>query len=109
MSDPISPFGISGKGYKATHPVNALLNYTVHAARLERALTPAGLDPYAGTLHVDSDARASAAWDVLELLRAKLDQQVLAWVRKQRWRRHDFDVDDDGMVTLGMNVSRVAR
>ena len=80
----------------------------MHAARLERALSIKGLDPHAGFLHVDSDYRASLAWDCVELLRAAIDRTVFAWAAEQRFRRGDLEVDADGVVWLGAGLIAAA-
>lgn len=71
--------GISGKGYKATHPVNALLNYAyaILAGQVERALQIAGLYVAVGSLHADKDGRASLVYDLMEPLRPAVDKTIL--------------------------------
>jgi CRISPR-associated protein Cas1 len=94
----------------ATHPFNALLNYgyVLTAARLEREATLFGFDAAFGFLHVPDDYRASLAWDLLELVRADVDEAVWRFARERRWRRGDFDTDRRGRVWLGEPLARVA-
>jgi hypothetical protein len=105
---------LSGSNQRASHPVNALLNfaYAASAARVERALTLAGLDGGLGFLHAPDPYRASLAWDVLELLRAGVDSAVVQRVRRGvpaaengadtnrfgRWPKRAFRQLEDGSV-----------
>lgn len=61
--------GREGRG--ATDPLNAALNYGygVLYAQAERALVLAGLDPYAGFLHVDRPGKPSLTLDFIEEFR----------------------------------------
>lgn len=90
---------LTGSGRKAVHPVNAMLNYgyTILAGRIERTLVFDGYDPAAGSLHVHLDGRASLAWDLIELLRPTVDEQLIGWVQTQKWRKRDFEVNDEGI------------
>jgi CRISPR-associated protein Cas1 len=100
--------GISGKGYKATHPVNAILNYAyaILAGQVKRALQIAGLDVAVGSLHADQDGRASLVFDLMEPLRPIVDQTIFTWVAKQRWRRADFVVDRQGVIRVHPQLGR---
>jgi CRISPR-associated protein Cas1 len=73
--------GISGKGYKASHPINALLNYAyaILAGQVERTAQLAGLDVAVGSLHADQDGRPSLVFDLMEPLRPVVDQAILSW------------------------------
>ncbi|SFF01769.1 CRISPR-associated endonuclease Cas1 [Nitrosomonas sp. Nm166] len=101
--------GISGKGYKATHPVNALLNYAyaILAGQVERVLQIAGLDVAVGSLHSDQDGRASLVFDLMEPLRPQVDRVIFSWVAAQRWRRSDFVVDRQGVIRMHPQLARV--
>jgi CRISP-associated protein Cas1 len=87
------------------HPLN--YGYIVLAGRIERVLVFDGYDPAAGTLHAAIDERASLAWDLIELLRATLDKQLVGWVQKQKWSKLDFEVNGDGAVYLCQQLARV--
>jgi CRISP-associated protein Cas1 len=101
--------GISGKGYKATHPVNAILNYAyaILAGQVERALQIAGLDVAVGSLHADQDGRASLVYDLMEPLRPVVDKIIFNWVITQRWRRADFVIDRQGVIRVHPQLARV--
>ncbi|SDU31046.1 CRISPR-associated endonuclease Cas1 [Nitrosomonas ureae] len=100
---------LTGSGRKAVHPVNAMLNYgyTILAGRLERALVYEGYDPAAGALHAYLDGRPSLAWDLIELLRPTVDEQLIGWIQTQKWRKRDFEVNDEGKVYLRQQLARV--
>ncbi|MBI4696054.1 MAG: CRISPR-associated endonuclease Cas1 [Gammaproteobacteria bacterium] len=100
---------LSGSGRKATHPVNAILNYSyaILAGQVQRALEARGFDVAVGHLHSDSDGRPSLVYDLMEPLRPKVDEQVLTWVMAQKWRRTDFVVDAEGVVRLHSALARV--
>ena len=94
---------------KATHPVNAILNYAyaVLAGQVQRAAIAKGLDVAVGSLHADSDGRDSLTYDLMEPLRPLVDERVLGWVRGCRWRRTDFKVTVEGVVRLHMDLAKV--
>lgn len=65
----------------ATDPFNAALNYGygILYSEVERALVLAGLDPYAGFLHVDRPGKASLVFDLVEEFRQTVvDRTVIA-------------------------------
>ena len=93
---------ISGGPRHATHPVNAILNYTysVAAAQLTRSLIAFGFDSTVGFLHADAQGRHSLTYDALELVRADIDARILPWVATHVWKRADFPVTPEGVVRL---------
>jgi CRISP-associated protein Cas1 len=75
--------GRSGRG--AVDPVNALLNYGygVLAQAVWGAVLNAGLEPYAGFLHVDRPGKPSLVLDLMEEFRAPVvDRPVIAMCRR---------------------------
>lgn len=65
----------------ATDPFNSALNYGygILYSQVERALVLAGLDPYAGFLHVDRPGKASLVYDAVEEFRQTVvDRTVMA-------------------------------
>lgn len=101
--------GISGKGYKATHPVNAILNYVyaILTGQVERALQIAGLDVAVGSLHADQDGRASLVYDLIEPLRPVVDKIIFNWITPQIWRRADFVIDRQGVIRVHPQLGRI--
>lgn len=86
------------EGRGATDPVNSLLNYGygILYGTVERALVQAGLDPFAGFIHVDRPGKPSLTLDFIEEFRqAIVDRVVFGLVTRQ------FIVQQDqkGMMT----------
>lgn len=82
--------GRIGRG--ATDPVNSLLNYGygILYGQTERALTLAGLDPYAGFIHADRSGKPSLVLDFIEEFRqVAVDRVVFGLVARQ------FTVEQD--------------
>jgi CRISPR-associated protein Cas1 len=100
---------ISGGPRHAMHPVNAILNYSysVVAAQITRTLQASGFDSAAGFLHTDAEGRHSLTYDVLELLRAEIDNSILPWVASHTWKRPDFPVTPEGVVRLQPTLAAV--
>ncbi len=75
----------------ATHPINAILNYgyAVAAGMIKRHAVMAGLDVACGSLHAD------------------IDKLLLGWAKTVTWRRTDFFIDVQGVVSLEPNLKRV--
>jgi CRISPR-associated protein Cas1 len=79
----------------ATDPINAGLNYGygILYGQVERAIVLAGLDPYAGFLHVDRSGKPSLVLDLIEEFRAAaVDRAILSLVNKGS----GLAVDDKG-------------
>ncbi len=73
--------GREGRG--ARDPLNAALNYGygILYGQVERALVLAGLDPYAGFVHVDRPGKPSLTLDLIEEFRAPVvDRTILGMV-----------------------------
>lgn len=70
--------GFVGRDQEGRDPINAALNYGYGILRLEclKALLVAGLDPYAGFLHVDKSGRPSLLLDFMEPFRFAIDKVV---------------------------------
>jgi CRISPR-associated protein Cas1 len=67
------------EGRGATDPVNSLLNYGygILYGQIERALVLAGLDPFAGFIHVDRPGKPSLALDMIEEFRQVAVDRVI--------------------------------
>jgi CRISPR-associated endonuclease Cas1 len=72
----VSP--LSGSPRLAANPVNAILNYlyAVLEAECRLAVAALGLDPEMGVLHMDTTNRDSLACDLMEPIRAEVDDLV---------------------------------
>jgi CRISPR-associated protein Cas1 len=86
------------KGRGATDPVNAALNYSygILYGQVERSLVLAGLDPFAGFLHVDRPGKPSLTLDFIEEFRpVVVDRTVFGLANKNV----AFDFDEHNMLT----------
>ncbi|GIV79348.1 MAG: CRISPR-associated endonuclease Cas1 [Litorilinea sp.] len=82
----------------ARDPFNAALNYGygILYSQVERALVLAGLDPYAGFLHVDRPGKASLVYDLVEEFRQTVvDRTVMAIFN----RGMAVELDERGQLT----------
>jgi CRISP-associated protein Cas1 len=92
-------YGFSGRsGRGAVDPVNAALNYGygILYGQCERCLVLAGLDPYAGFLHVDRPGKPSLTLDFIEEFRQPaIDRTVIGLANKGV----SFEQDDKHLLT----------
>ncbi len=92
-------YGFSARtGRGATDPVNSALNYGygILYGQIERCLVLAGLDPYAGFLHVDRPGKPSLTLDFIEEFRpVVVDRTVFGLANKNV----AFEQDEKGMLT----------
>ena len=75
--------GFEGRSRDRGDPVNIVLNYAygILYPIVWRALLLAGLDPYAGYLHVDRSGKPVLAFDYIECWRpVVVDSQVVQWL-----------------------------
>ncbi len=82
----------------ATDPFNSALNYGygILYHQVQQAIVLAGLDPYAGFLHVDRPGKPSLVLDLIEEFRAPVvDRTVLGLAT----RNVPFELDDAGRLT----------
>jgi CRISPR-associated protein Cas1 len=80
-----------------TDPVNSALNYGygILYSHVERATILAGLDPYAGFVHVDRPGKPSLVLDLIEEFRQPVvDRTIFGLVNK----RVALEVGDDGLL-----------
>lgn len=82
----------------ASDPINSLLNYGygILYGQVERALVLAGLDPYAGFLHVDRPGKPSLVLDLIEEFRAVAVDRVVFGLAI---RDYKIQQDERGMLT----------
>ncbi len=88
--------GRTGRG--ATDPVNSALNYSygILYGQIERSLVLAGLDPFAGFLHVDRPGKPSLTLDFIEEFRpVVVDRTIFGLANKNV----PFDFDENKMLT----------
>jgi CRISPR-associated endonuclease Cas1 len=92
----------------AKSPVNAALNYgyAVALGNCTRALVGLGLDPAFGFLHHgDVVGRLSLSYDVIELIRPRVDHAVFQFLRSRAFDRKEFE-EAGSQVLLGPKVAR---
>ncbi len=91
-------YGFAGRiGRGATDPVNSALNYGygILYGQVERSLVLAGLDPYAGFLHVDRPGKPSLTLDFIEEFRpVVVDRTVFGLANKNV----SFEFDENKML-----------
>lgn len=86
------------KGRGAADPINAALNYAygILYGQVERSLVLAGLDPFAGFLHVDRPGKPSLTLDFIEEFRpVVVDRTIFGLANKNV----SFDFDEHNMLT----------
>ena len=76
----------------APDPVNAMLNlgYTLLRNRLASAIRHAGLNPRLGIFHIGRGGHTALASDLMEPLRAVVDNCVLTLSAKRQFKQEDF-------------------
>jgi CRISPR-associated endonuclease Cas1 len=87
--------------YRATDPVNAILNYlnAIALAEVRIGLLTFGLDPGLGFAHVDAN-RDSLACDVIEAARPQVEAWLLDFLAKRPLRASEFCEERDGRCRL---------
>ena len=95
----------------ATHPVNAMLNYTygVLMARTQVQLIAEGYDPTIGILHGRESERGSYpafALDRMEPMRPVVDRAILELVKTEAFSGGDFSIQSDGVCRLNPELAR---
>ena len=80
--------GFRGRSQEPADPVNASLNYGygILYGLSWRALVLAGLDPYAGYLHVDRSGKPTLSFDYVEMFRAHVVDKPLIRLLRAGWR-----------------------
>lgn len=98
----------SGRNRHATHPVNAMLNYSyaVLESQVRIATVSKGLDPQIGYLHASRPGRVALVYDLMEPLRPRIDRLVLSFVRSKTFAPNDFVLGPDGVCRLHPQLAR---
>jgi CRISPR-associated protein Cas1 len=95
IADDIAWLGREHRG--ATDPINSALNYgyAILYTQVDRAVVLAGLDPFAGFVHVDRSGKPSLVLDLIEEFRQPVvDRAVFSMLGKGT----EIQVDDNGML-----------
>jgi CRISPR-associated protein Cas1 len=101
--------GRKPKNWKASHPINAMLNYAyaVRAAQLQIQAVADGFDPYAGIMHHSRPDFPAYVYDLIEPERPKVDAEILAFVQSRTFSAADFVIRSDGACRLTPQLARV--
>jgi len=94
---------------RATHPVNAMLNYLygILEIRTRIQVVADGYDPTRGILHGDgASGRDTYVFDLMEAGRPKAERFVLSILRENVLRADDFTTNSSGTCRLNLEMSR---
>lgn len=86
------------EGRGATDPINSLLNYgyAILYGQVERALVLAGLDPFAGFVHVDRPGKPSLVLDLIEEFRQVAVDRVVFGLANRHFK---VEQDEKGLLS----------
>ena len=101
--------GRKPKNWKASHPINAMLNYAyaVKAARLQIQAVADGFDPYIGIMHHSRPDFPAYVYDLIEPERPKVDGAIIAFAQSRKFSGADFVLRSDGVCRLSPQLARV--
>lgn len=102
------PSAVTGTNRRATHPVNAILNYAygVLEGEVRIAIAVRGLDATQGVLHASHPGRHALAYDLMEPLRPVVDRAVIRFLEKETLHPADFPLEEDGSCRLHPELAR---
>jgi CRISPR-associated protein Cas1 len=94
--------GKLAKNERATHPLNALLNYAYRMleGRLQIEALTQGYDPHIGVMHQGYRGSPAYIFDVMEPERPEVDRAILRFIRDHPLAPADFIIRSDGVVRL---------
>jgi CRISPR-associated endonuclease Cas1 len=98
---------LTGSPRVAVNPANAMLNFLYGLLACESRLAAAaiGLDPGLGVLHLDTAARDSLAYDLMEPIRASVDAFLIDWLTRDLLKREWFTERLDGNCRLTASLA----
>ena len=101
--------GRKAKNWKASHPINAMLNYAyaVRAAQLQIEAVADGLDPFTGIMHHSRNGFPAYVYDMIEPERPKVDAAILAFAQSRTFSGADFILRKDGVCRLSPQLARM--
>lgn len=99
---------VSGRNRRATHPVNAMLNYAyaVLESQVRIEAVTQGLDPTIGYLHSCRRGRVALVFDLMEPLRPRVDHVLLSFVRSHTFSSTDMIMNASGVCRLHPQLAR---
>jgi CRISPR-associated endonuclease Cas1 len=97
-----------GKNGRATHPVNAILNYAyaILEAQVRIQIVAEGYDQSISYLHVSRPNRPGLVLDFMEPLRPIVDREVLRFLQANTFKPGDFTLRSDGVCRLNPEMAR---
>jgi len=101
--------GRKPRNWKASHPINAMLNYAyaVKAARLQIQAVADGFDPNAGIMHHSRPDFPAYVYDLIEPERPKVDAAILSFAKSRKFSGADFVLRKDGVCRLSPQLARM--
>ena len=100
--------GRKPKNWKASHPINAMLNYAyaVKVARLQIQAVADGFDSYIGIMHHSRPDFPAYVYDLIEPERPKVDGAIIAFAQSRKFSGADFILRNDGVCRLSPQLAR---
>jgi CRISPR-associated endonuclease Cas1 len=100
--------GAKFKNVRATHPLNAMLNYAygVRQSGLQVEAVAAGYDPTIGIMHHGYRGSKAYLFDLMEPERPKIDAAVLAFAEAETFSGADFVIRNDGVCRLAPQLAK---
>ena len=100
--------GYKPGNWKASHPLNAMLNYAyaVKAAELQVEALAEGYDPAFGVMHNADRSYCAFAYDLIEPERPRVDAAILEFIGKRSFAAADFIIRKDGVCRLSPQLAR---
>lgn len=97
------------RNWKASHPINAMLNYAyaVKVSQLQIKAVAEGYDPYSGIMHHLRADFPAYAYDMIEPERPKVDATILAFAQSRKFSGADFILRKDGVCRLSPQLARL--
>ncbi len=101
--------GRRARNWKASHPLNAMLNYAyaVRVAQLQVETVADGFDPFAGIMHHSRPDFPAYIYDLVEPERPKVDAAVIAFAQSRKFSGADFILRKDGVCRLSPQLARM--
>lgn len=100
--------GKKGKNKRASHPVNAMLNYAyaILENQVRTELVAEGFDPSIGYLHANDRERHALVFDLMEPARPLVDLELLRFILAQVFHPKDFVVRNDGVCRMNPELAK---
>lgn len=100
--------GTKAKNVRASHPLNAMLNYAyaVLQSEVQVEAVAAGYDPTLGIMHNGYKGSPALVFDFMEPRRPRVDATVLGFALAETFSAADFVIRSDGVVRLAPQLAR---